>query len=291
MPRLRPPSVRPHWSGRIALAGFVVAALLPLVVALKTALTANDALFPEAARLVPAQPTLVHFERVLGLANAADPDAAEIHFGRSLRNSAILTALTVAPQILFSALAAYAFARLHFRGRDTAFRLFLGASMVPATVLFIPNFILVRDLGLLNTFPGMAAPFALMTPFAVFYLRQVFLGTPRDVEEAARLDGASPLVIFRRVVLPLHRGPLATLAFLSAITTWNEFFWPYLTGRGEAVQVLPVALNSFRMQQPMGSPDWTGLMACAILGFLPMIALLVVLGRKVVESVQFSGGR
>ncbi len=285
-----------RWIHRLALAGFAVATLLPLAVALKTALTPDAALFEEASRPLPSAPTLFHFSRVLGLADPADARAAGItlpviDFPRSLANSFILTTLVVVPQILFSALAAYAFARLRFRAGDTLFRGFIAASMVPGAVLFIPNFIFVRDLGLLNTFAGMAAPFALMTPFAVFYLRQVFLSTPLEIEEAARIDGASVFRIFWTIVLPINKGPLATLTILSSLATWNEFFWPYLAGRKESVQVLAVAINSFRMQQPMGSPDWTGLMACAILGIVPMIVLLLVLGRKIVESVQFSGGR
>ena len=116
---------------------------------------------------------------------------AKIDFFRALLNSVIFTALAVIPQIFFSATAAYAFARLNFPGRDQLFFMFIAATMIPGAVLFIPNFILVKDLGWLNTFQGMAAPYALMTPFAVFYLRQVFLATPRDVEEAARIDGAS----------------------------------------------------------------------------------------------------
>lgn len=285
-----------RWARRAALTAFALATLLPLAVALKTALTPDSALFEEASRPLPSSPTLFHFSRVLGLADTDDPRAAgitrpRIHFARSVANSFVLTAIVVIPQLLFSALAAYAFARLKFRGGRALFLCFIAAAMVPGAVLFIPNFILVRDLGWLNTFAGMAAPFALMTPFAVFYLRQVFLSSPLELEEAARIDGASVFRIFWTIVLPINRGPLATLAILSSLSTWNEFFWPYLAGREESVQVLAVAINSFRMQQPMGSPDWTGLMACAILGVVPMVILLLVLGRKIVESVQFSGGR
>ncbi len=105
------------------------------------------------------------------------------------------------------------------------------------------------------------------------------------------MDGASTPAIFLRIILPMHRGPLATLSIIAAISTWNEFFWPFLAGRKESIQVMAVALNTFRTQQPMGAPDWTGLMACAILGALPMLALLAILGRRVVESFHFSGGR
>jgi len=296
-PRHNTPSFRVGpWLGRAALAACVVVTIVPLWVALATAFTPNEELFASASRFFPENPTWFNFQRVLGLVAESDPRLAgkmlpRIDFLRSLINSTIFTVVAVVPQVFFSALAAYAFARLRFAGSRLVFFLFIAASMVPAAVLFIPNFILVRDLGLLNTFPGMAAPVALMTPFAVFYLRQVFLSTPVELEEAARIDGAPPLTIFFRIVLPLHRGPLATLTILAVIASWNEFFWPYLTGRTEGVRVMAVAINAYRSQQPMGGPDWTGLMACVVLAVVPMVVLLLVLGRKIVESVQFTGGK
>jgi multiple sugar transport system permease protein len=119
----------------------------------------------------------------------------------------------------------------------------------------------------------------------------MFLSTPKDVEEAARIDGATYFSIFFRMILPMHKASLATLVILTTVSTWNEFFWPFLIGREEGVRVIAVAINAFRTQQQSGSPDWTGLMACTALGMIPMIALLVFFGRKVVESFQFSGGK
>jgi multiple sugar transport system permease protein len=130
-----------------------------------------------------------------------------------------------------------------------------------------------------------------MQGFSVFFLRQFFLSIPKDLEEAALLDGASRLHIFFRVVLPLSATPLATIAMLTGIGMWNEFFWPWLVSQDEAHQVLPVALQSFKTQTPQGQPDWTGLMAAATITLLPTLALLAVFGRRVVESVQFSGGK
>jgi multiple sugar transport system permease protein len=163
--------------------------------------------------------------------------------------------------------------------------------MIPGVVLFIPNFILIKDLGWLNTFQGMAAPYALMTPFAVFFLRQMFLATPRELEESALIDGASYFTIFFRIVLPVHRSALATLTILTALSAWNEFFWPFLVGRSESVRVMAVAINAFRQQQAGGTPDWSGLMACTVLGIVPIAVLLVLFGRKVVESFQYAGPR
>jgi multiple sugar transport system permease protein len=285
-----------RWLGYAALLIIAIISLGPVWIALKTALSGPTAWLTSAGSVLPQDTTLFNFQRVLGFMDASDPrltqtGMAKIDFFRALLNSAIFTALAVIPQIFFSATAAYAFARLKFPGRDLLFFLFIAATMIPGAVLFIPNFILIRDLGWLNTFQGMAAPYALMTPFAVFFLRQMFLSTPKDVEEAARIDGASYFSIFFRVILPMHTASLATLAILTTVSTWNEFFWPFLIGREEGVRVIAVAINAFRTQQQAGSPDWTGLMACTILGMIPMIALLVFFGRKVVESFQFSGGK
>ncbi len=282
------------WLGRAALAVFVLISIAPVWLAVKSALTPHDRMFTSTGEIFPGDPTLFNFERVLGLVEEDDPRLeragfARLNFTRVLLNSVVFTTLVVVPQTLFSALAAYAFARLRFPGRQLIFFCFLASSMVPAAVLFIPNFILVKELGLLNTYLGMAAPFALMSPFAVFYLRQVFLSTPIDVEEAARIDGASHLSIFFRIILPIHRPALATLVILTSVGAWNEFFWPYLTGRDESVQVLSVALSIFRQQQPEGAPDWTGIMAGAVLAIIPMVVILAVIGRRVVESFQFSG--
>jgi multiple sugar transport system permease protein len=283
-----------RWFGYLVLAFFAIISLFPIWIAVKTALSDSKTLFSSASSFLPQDPTLFNLQRVLGFVNPADPRLAQMSYGkidffRALVNSVIFTILVVVPQIACSALAAYAFARLRFAGRRLVFFLFLAATMIPAVVLFIPNFILIKDLGWLNTFQGMAAPFALMTPFAVFFLRQMFLSTPRELEEGALIDGASYLAIFLRIVLPIHRSALATLTIIISLSAWNEFFWPFLVGRSESVRVMSVAINAFRQQQAGGTPDWSGLMACTVLGILPIAFLLVLFGRKVVESFQYSG--
>ena len=270
--------------------------LLPLWMVLKTALVPNAALFEQSARLLPDTPTLDNFRRVLGMVSAEASIAmggsgADIDFARALWNSAVFTVLVVVLQTTFAAMAAYAFARLRFPGRHLLFGLFVASMMVPGVVTLIPNFVLMKELGLLNTMAGMVAPFCLMQGFSIFFLRQFFLSVPRDLEEAALLDGASHLYVFFRIVLPLSATPVATIALLTGINMWNEFFWPYLVGKDEALQVLPVALQVFKTQTPQGQPDWTGLMAATTIAVLPTVLLLVALGRRVVESVQFSGGK
>src|SRR5260370_24307852 len=228
-------------------------------IATKTALSDSSTLYNGANSLLPQPPTLFNFERVIGLISPNDTRLLQTSFGkvdfyRALMNSVVFTSLAVIPQIAFSAMAAYAFARLRFYARRLIFFLFLAATMIPSVVLFIPNFILIKDLGWLNTYQCMPAPYALMTSFAVFFLRQMFLSTPRELEESARIDCACYFTIFFRVVLPVHRSALATLTILAALNAWTDFFWPFLIGHDRPVPPMAVGLNSFRAQQAGGLP-------------------------------------
>lgn len=279
-------------TGYAALIVLAILSLLPVWVALKTALTLPNDFFSSASSLVPPTFTLQNFARVLGFETdivLTSAQAAPIDFGLALRNSVIYTGLLVTGQLFFSALAAYAFARLRFPGRDVLFVAFLSATMIPSIVLFIPNFVLIRELGLINTFAGMVAPNILMVPFAVFFLRQFFISSPKELEEAARLEGLSHFQIFWHIALPLQRGPMATLAILLSINAWNDFFWPFLVGREDSVRPLAVALAEFQSQTGQGQPDWTGLMAAVMLSIIPILFLLAFFGRRIVESLQTSG--
>ncbi len=295
------PGLRGTWTmGRLltwgALLLMLFITLLPMWMVAKTALTHPQDLFTHSTELIPTSPTLLNFERVLGVLNteqsiAAGGSGAEINFLKAFNNSVMFTLIIILVQTASSAMAAYAFARLRFPGRRLLFGLFVASMMIPSVVLFIPNFILIKDLGWLNTMAGMVAPFCLMSGFSVFFLRQFFLSIPRDLEEAAIIDGASHLYVFLHVVLPLSITPMVTIATLIGINSWNEFFWPFLVAKEEGTQVLTVALQAFQSQSPQGQPDWTGLMAATAVTLLPTIILLVFLGRRVVESVQFSGGK
>lgn len=279
-----------------ALVAVLLLSLAPLWVMLKTALTDPLTVYQQSSALWPEAPTLLNFRRVLGGTTleqslAVGGSGAQVDFAAALVHSLVFTALVAGLQTASCAMAAYAFARLRFAGRGALFAAFLGTMMLPSVILFIPNFVLIKQLGWLNSMAGVVAPFALMSGSSVFILRQFFLSLPRDLEEAALLDGASPLGIFFRIVVPLSVTPLTMVATLTGLNAWNEFFWPYIAAPSEEFRVLPTMLQSFRSQTPQGQVDWTGLMAAATLAALPTIALLVVLGRRVVESIQFTGGR
>jgi multiple sugar transport system permease protein len=278
----------------VALVLVILSIMVPFYWVLRTALATKTELYANPAQITPPGFTFDNFRRVLGLVTAEEAIAAggsgqALNFFLYLRNSVIVTALLVAGQLSFSALAAYAFARLQFPLREKIFLLYIGALMVPGIVTLIPNYILIRNLDWLNTFQGIVAPGFLMSPFAVFFLRQFFLGINREVEEAAKIDGASLFGIFTRIVVPISVPPLVTLGILTWIATWNDYLWPLLVGQDESVRVLTVALGVFRAQTPQGAPDWGGLMAGAILSILPSIALFLVLGRRAINSIQFSG--
>ncbi|HAJ36176.1 MAG TPA: sugar ABC transporter permease [Chloroflexi bacterium] len=278
----------------LAMALLLFVTLFPFWWMIRTALTAPKAVFLETSSLLPVQATLINFQRVLGLVDPATAIALggsgqSINFARAIINSVIVSVLVVAGQTTFSAMAAYAFARLRFPFRDGLFAIYIAALMVPGIVTTIPNFILVRQLNWLNTFAGIAAPTFLMTPFAVFFLRQFFLGVNREVEEAARIDGATIWGSFIRVVVPMTIPALTTLAIVTLIGTWNNYLWPLIVGSDESVRVLTVALGIFRSQTPQGSPDWTGLMAGTTLAIIPTFIIFMLLGRKILDSIQFTG--
>ena len=289
-PKLTPGRIM-AWAVMILL---IFITLFPFWWVARTAFSTQKLLLSDTTSLLPVGFTPDNFARVLGLlsteqAIAAGGTGQAINFFLFLRNSFIVTTLLVLGQVFFSALAAYAFARLYFPLRDKIFFLYLTALMVPGIVTLIPNFILIRNLGWLDTFQGIIAPKFLMTPFAVFFLRQFFLTINREVEEAAKIDGASLFGVFWQIILPISIAPLTTLGILVFITEWNDYLWPFLVGKDESVRVLTVALGIFRSQTPQGAPDWGGMMAGAIITMIPTLILFGLAGRKAIDSIQFSG--
>jgi multiple sugar transport system permease protein len=278
----------------VALGLLLFVTLFPFYWMLRTAFTFPTVLFKNTSSLLPVQPTLINFQRVLGTIDVATAvklggTGQSIDFLIALRNSLIVSAAIVAGQVTFCAMAAYAFARLHFPFRNQLFGIYIAALMVPAIVMTIPNFILVRTIGGLNSLVGIVAPTFLMTPFAVFFLRQFFLGINHEVEEAALMDGADVPVVFFRVVLPMTIPALTTLAVITFINAWNNYMWPLIIANTPATRVLTVALGVFRSQTPQGAPDWTGLMMATTLAIIPTFLLFMFAGRKILDSIQFSG--
>ncbi|MGI5460617.1 carbohydrate ABC transporter permease [Streptomyces sp. CA-249302] len=295
--RTRPLRRRPSL-GRIAawavMAAIVLVTLLPFYWILRTALSTNSGLAAHPGDPLPVDITTGGFERALGLQSTKEAIAqggagGGLKFWRYLLNSVIVSTLITVCQIFFSAMAAYAFARLRWRGRDKVFGLFLAGLMVPAIFTLLPNFVLIKQLGLVDTLLGISLPTMFMTPFAVFFLRQFFMNIPSEVEEAALLDGAGKVRIFFRVLLPMASTPIMTLAVLTYITAWNDYFWPLMVSYSDSSRVLTVALAVFRAQTPQTGTDWSGLMAATLIAALPMLALFGFFARRIVGSISFTG--
>ena len=279
----------------VAMGLLLFVSLFPFYWMVRTALSTNADLVTGNNSLAPVDPTTLNFRQALGLASgeelaaAGTQTSADVNFFTALRNSVIVCTLITIGQVTFCAMAAYAFARLKFPGRDKLFFLYLTAMMIPPIFTLIPNFVLIKNLGWLNSFAGIAAPFFLMTPFAVFFLRQFFLGISREVEEAALLDGAGRWKIFWQLIVPMSAAPLATLAVLTYITAWHEYMWPLVVGDAESVRVLTVALNAFKSSTPTLAPPWAPLMAGTFLAALPLIVLFAAMAKRMVDAIGFSG--
>ncbi len=295
IPRWKP---RHFSSGRAVawayIIGFLVVTIFPFLWIIRTALSNNYALATNPSSLLPVGFTWGAFERALGLATQAESEAqggsgASLDVLLYLRNSVIYAGLMTACVVFFSAIAAYAFARLQWRGRNLVFSIFFGALMLPTVLTLLPNFVLIKNLKLTNTFAGLVLPGALFSAFAIFFLRQFMLGLSSEIEEAALIDGAGPLKLLFRITLPMSRGPLTTLAILVFINTWNDYFWPLLIANDPSVRPLTLALGVFQQSSPQANPDWAGLMAATLIAAFPMLVLFAVFGRRIVNSLGFTG--
>jgi multiple sugar transport system permease protein len=276
------------------LAIVVLITLFPFYWILRTALSNNYALDTDPSSPLPVGFTLGAFQRALGLATVAQAQAqggsgAALNTGLYLRNSVIYAGAVTVCVVFCSAAAAYAFARLRWRGRNVVFSIVLCALMVPSILTLLPNFVLVRDLGLTDSFAGLILPNALFSAFNIFFLRQFMLGLSSEVEEAAIIDGAGPLRIFFQVTLPMSAAPLATVTLLTFITYWNDYLWPLLVTNSDSVRPLTLALGVFKQASPQSAPDWAGLMAATLIAALPMLLVFIVFGRRLVNSIGFSG--
>lgn len=284
--------------GRIAAWVYLIAILLitifPFYWILRTALSDNYALLAHPSSVLPVDFTWGPFRRVLGLATpeealAEGGSGASIQLGRYIFNSVVYATLSTALIVFFSTIAAYAFARLQWKGRELVFSLFLAALMVPGILTLLPNFVLVKELGLLNTFAGMILPYALFSAFNIFFLRQFMLGLSTETEEAALIDGAGRVRILFGITLPMTSGPIVTLSILGFIGMWNDYFWPLLVTSDETVQPLTLALAVFKQASPQSQPDWAGLMAATLVAAAPMLVLFMVFGKRIVNSIGFTG--
>ena len=205
--------------------------------------------------------------------------------GRMFFNSLFVAVLTTLGQLLTCSMAAYAFARIRFRGSGVLFLLYLATLMIPSQVTITPLFILMRYLGWLNSYQGLVLP-AVFSAFGTFMLRQYFLTIPRELEEAAFIDGASHWTVYRRIILPLARPALATLAVFSFMGSWNAFLWPLFVVRDLEMMTLPVGLATLHGRW---LTRWNLVMAGTVITVLPMLVVYLLAQKYFVKGVVMSG--
>ena len=249
--------------------------LLPLVwmvvVSLETAQQAHS--YPPV--LIPSS---LHFSNYPAAWNT-------LPFGDFFLNSAIYALTTVTGNLLFCSLAAYAFARMRFAGKNVLFVVFLATLMVPYQVLLIPTFLIVKRLGMVDSVGGLIAP-NLCSAFGVFMLRQFFRTLPIELEEAARIDGTSRLGILFKIVLPLSLPALATLGIIQFMWSWNDFLWPLIII--DSTNHAPVQLGLSMLQGAHGT-EWNLLMAGTVMSQIPMLVIFLFAQRWFIRSIAFTG--
>jgi multiple sugar transport system permease protein len=263
-----------RYSIMAAIVGLMV---LPFLWMLSTSLKEQQYILQMPPQLIPNPVTLSSYTQL----------ADRINLGRTFFNSVMVALLGTAGQIVIAAMAAYAFARLEWRGRNTVFLLYLATMMVPSVALVVPQFILIRQLGWINTYSALIVP-GLFSAFGTFLLRQSLLSIPRDFDEAAFVDGANYFTIFWRIILPLCRPALATLAVFSFMGYWNNYLYPLFVARQEAVMTLPIALATLQAG-PRALTEWNMVMAGSVITVLPILVAYLLAQRWFVQGVISSG--
>ena len=210
----------------------------------------------------------------------------QLPFGRFFLNSVIVSVSVTVITVFISSLSGYAFARLKFPGRDQLLMAYLATLMVPGIMLIIPLYLIVNAMGMVNTFQGVILPVAFGT-FGSFLLRQFFLSIPLELEEAARIDGASRLRILVSIIIPLSMPAIGLLSLFTFIAQWNNFLWPLIVMTGQENATLPVGLTLFQTQQ---RTEWNFIMAGAALSMIPGIILAIVLQKLIYNSISLNAG-
>ncbi len=269
----------PGQVGLVRLAWMMVAVVLasmtlfPLLWMVSIAFKTQPEMFDMA--IVPANPTLDNFAYVF----------TQVDFLRYLLNTFFVSATVTLVALLFHSMAGYALARLRFPGREAIFLTMFSTFLVSLPVIIVPLFILVRSLGMLNSFAGLIIP-SIFNAFGIFLLRQFYLSIPRELEEAALIDGAGYLRIYWSIILPLSRPILSALAILFFLANWNAFLWPLTITRDPEMRMVQVAIASFQGQY---TAAWNYIMAASTVVAAPMLVLFLIFQRQIMDSLKTSG--
>ena len=260
--------------GILAAIAFIM--LFPLLWLISTALKSpTENIWQSPPQLLPSQPTLENFSKVW----------QSLPFGVYLYNSVIVSALTVGLNLLFCSLAAYPLARLSFVGRNAIFIAIVATIMIPFQIVMIPLYILTVQLGLRNSYLGVIFP-SLASAFGIFLLRQALLSVPKEIEEAARLDGSSELGLWWHIMLPAIRPALITLAIFVFIGAWSDFLWPLIVIQDESLYTLPLGVAKLA---GTFSLDWRLVAAGSVISITPVLLLFLFLQKYIVPTDTGSG--
>lgn len=249
--------------------------LFPLIWQLSTSLKTMDEVF-RGFSLIPSKPIWENYTVAL----------RDFNVGAYLLNTMLVAGLITVGQVISCSMAGYAFAKLRFPGRDFIFFLYLGTMMIPATVTLIPSYIIILSLGWMDSLPGLVVPFIFGNAFGTFLIRQFLQGVPKDLEEAAEIDGAGYFVIWARIMIPIAKPALATLAVMTLVSQWNSLVWPLIVTQSDKWKVLSVGLAAFRLFRAI---QWNSMMAAVVMASLPMIIILFLAQRFFIQGIQFSG--
>jgi multiple sugar transport system permease protein len=249
--------------------------IVPFLWMLSTSLKPPDSVLTVTPQIIPSAVTLESYRKVLNL----------LQLDRMFLNSVFVTVVTVIAQLITSSFAAYAFARMRWRGRDPLFMLYLATLMIPSQVTITPLFIMMKQLGWINTYQGLILP-TIVSAFGTFLLRQSMLNIPREYEEAAFLDGANHWQVYRTIVMPMIRPAIATLAVLLMMASWNDFLWPLFVINDEKLMTLPVGLS---LLQGTYQSDWNLIMAGAVISVVPIILVFLAAQRTFINGMMQSG--
>ena len=249
----------------------------PFALSFMTAFKSPQQFASESSLALPNPWTTENFARLFG---------GDYGFVSPIVVTAQVVAVILVGQLLFSVRAAYAFAKLQVRGRDSLFWVYLATLMVPQVVIVIPLFVMMSQLGLRNTFWSLVLPFMFGSPYAVFLLREHFRSIPDDLIDAARIDGAGDWRILWQIVAPLSRGIISTLAIITVVSHWNNFMWPLIITTGRDWQVITVATANLQSQY---NSNWTLVMAATTVAMAPLLVLFAIFQRSIVSSISLTG--
>jgi multiple sugar transport system permease protein len=273
------------WLGRIAFGNTMIVLLLafgalvflfPFFWMISTSLRGSDELFLYPPKLIPKNLLFQNYLAIWAMAP----------FGTYFLNSMIVTSAIMAGEVTTSALAAYAFAKIEFPGREKLFLAFLGTLMIPNIVTLVPTFVIVRHLNWIDSYLGLIVP-ELATAYGIFMLRQFFMTIPRELDDAAQIDGFSRLGTLIKIYLPLSVPALLALSIISFINNWNNFFWPLIVTNSDRMRTLPIGLRFF--MEGEGSGEWQYLMVAATLIVVPPLLVFLVLQRYFVRGMTMTG--